>query len=75
VRWPDLEIDAFGAIESGVLSAGATIDVVAEVRYGNDNPQHLDQLAPGSYEAESYFEDATNDSRVLRAVDPTVNAP
>lgn len=76
VRWLDVEIDAFGGVdEFGILSAGTSIDVVIEVRYGDDNPQRLDQLAPGTYEAELRFDDDTNDKRVVRSVDLTVNAP
>lgn len=75
VRWLDVEIAAFGTAESGVLEAGSSVDVVVEVRYGNDNPQRLDQLAPGSYQADLRFVDDTNDGSVARSVELTVNAP
>lgn len=75
VRWLDVEIAAFGTAESGVLAAGSSVDVVVEVRYGNDNPQRLDQLAPGSYRADLRFVDDTNDGSVVRSVELTVNAP
>ena len=76
VRWLDVEIDAFGGEdEFGTLSANSSVDVVIEVRYGDDNPQRLDQLASGTYTAELHFDDDTNDKRVVRSVDLTVNAP
>lgn len=76
VRWLDVEIDAFGGVdEFGILSANASIDVVIEVRYGSDNPQRLNQLEAGSYQAELRFDDDTNGERVVRSVNLTVNAP
>lgn len=73
VRWLDVEIAGSGS-EQGVLVAGGTITVAIEVRYGTDNPQRLDQLDPGSYDAEILFEDESNDETVTRDVDLTVLA-
>ncbi|MFK7847692.1 MAG: hypothetical protein AB8G77_20535, partial [Rhodothermales bacterium] len=75
VRWLDVEIDAFGDNEAGTLSAGVSIDVDIEVRYGSDNIQRLDQLEAGSYSAELRFVDETNTTQVDRLVTATVNSP
>ena len=77
VRWLDVEIDAFGGggNESGTLSADTSIDVVIEVRYGTDNAERLDQLDPGSYNADLRFEDDTNNEDVSLMVNLTVNTP
>ena len=75
-RWLDVEIAAFGGVdESGAIAAGASIDVDIELRYGSDDPDRLNQLAPGSYSASIHFDDDTNDTRVTRSVELTVNAP
>ncbi len=75
VRWLDVDIAAFGGggNERGSLIAGTTIDVVVEVRYGSDDPERLNQLAAGNYRADLRFDDVTNDNRILRSVDVTVN--
>jgi len=75
-RWLDVEIAAFGGVdESGLLRAGTSIDVDIELRYGSDDPNRLNQLAPGSYSASIHFDDDTNDTRVTRSVELVVGAP
>lgn len=75
VRWLDVDIAAFGggSNESGMVTAGQTIEVVIEPVYGADNPERLDQLAPGSYGADVDFNDNTSDSGVTRGVSAAVN--
>lgn len=73
MRWLDVEIDELGDAETGTLQSDATIEVVIEVRYGDDDPERLNLLAPGSYPAEVRFEDLTNDTTITRSVDLTVN--
>lgn len=75
VRWLDVEIEAFGDEEGGTLGAGASVEVVIEVRYGADNPTRLDQLAAGAYDAQIIFEDKTNSTAVIRTADVTVSEP
>lgn len=75
VRWLDVDIAAFGggSNESGMVTAGQTIEVVIEPVYGADNPERLDQLAAGNYGADIDFEDRTSDSGVTREASATVN--
>lgn len=75
VRWLDVEIDAFGTAESGVLTASASVEVRVEVRYGSDNPERLDQLSPGSYTAVLRFVGESDSGLVDRTVQLTVNNP
>lgn len=77
VRWLDVEIAAFGGggNEAGMLDPDTSVEVVIEVRYGTDNPERLDQLESGTYEAEIDFSDESNTNSVIRDVNLTVNAP
>ena len=77
VRWLDVDIEAFGggSNEAGLLNPGTSVDVLIEVRYGTDNPERLDQLPAGLYEADVNFEDESNRSSVTRKVNLTVNIP
>ncbi len=75
VRWLDVDIAAFGggSSESGTVTAGQSISVIIEVRYGTDDPERLNLLAEGAYSTDVTFEDDTNDDRVTREVNLTVN--
>ena len=75
VRWLDVDIPAFGGggNEAGTLNADTSIEVTVEVRYGSDNPERLDQLAAGTYQADLRFLDTTNNGAIIRSVDLTVN--
>lgn len=75
VRWLDVEIDAFGDEEAGTIGAGASVEVVIEVRYGADNPERLDQLPAGQYEGQVLFEDESNSTSVIRTAAVTVSEP
>lgn len=75
VRWLDVEIDSYGDAEAGPLAAGANLEVRIEVRYGTDNSERLDQLAPGTYGADLRFRDTSNNTEVVQAVNLTVSMP
>ncbi|MBX2819895.1 MAG: hypothetical protein KTR29_09455 [Rhodothermaceae bacterium] len=77
VRWLDVDIPAFGGggNEAGTLNADSSIEVTVEIRYGSDNPERLDQLAAGMYEADLEFIDESNNATIVRVVNLTVNSP